>query len=109
MASPSFSGSALFASITFTSTQLGGAGTGRGLLSATGTFINQQNSVGTALNTVGSEVNFVANQISYNSDKVDALNTGLGALVDADLAQEFGTVAGAADPPAARHASPVAG
>jgi flagellin len=84
----SYSGSALLASITFTSTQLGGAGTVQGLLSATGTFLNQQNSVGTALNTVGSEVNFVANQISYNSDKVDALNTGIGALVDANLAQE---------------------
>lgn len=44
--------------------------------------------MGTGLNTVGSEVNYVANQISYNSDKVDALNTGLGALVDADLAKE---------------------
>ena len=44
--------------------------------------------VGTALNTVGSETNYVNNQISYNSDKIDALNTGLGSLVDADLAQE---------------------
>jgi flagellin len=30
----------------------------------------------------------VANQISYNSDKMDALNNGLGALIDADLAKE---------------------
>jgi flagellin len=84
----SFGGSALYASIAFTSTQLGGATTVAALLTATGTFINQQNAVGTGLNTVGSEVNYVANQISYNSDKVDALNTGLGALVDADLAKE---------------------
>ena len=28
------------------------------------------------------------NQISYNSDKIDALNSGLGSLVDADLAKE---------------------
>ncbi len=84
----SFGGSALFTSIAFTSTQLGGATTVAALLTATGTFINQQNAVGTGLNTVGSEVNYVANQISYNSDKVDALNTGLGALVDADLAKE---------------------
>ena len=41
-----------------------------------------------ALNTVGSEVNYVNNQMTYNSDKVDALNTGLGSLVDADLAKE---------------------
>ena len=44
--------------------------------------------VGAALNTVGSEVSYVTNQIKYNNDKVDSLNTGLGALVDADLAKE---------------------
>jgi flagellin len=37
---------------------------------------------------VGSETNYVNNQVSYNSDKIDALNTGLGSLVDADLAKE---------------------
>jgi flagellin len=58
------------------------------LISAGGTFITQMNNVGTALNTVGSEVNYVNNQISYNSNKIDAFNTGLGALVDADLAKE---------------------
>jgi flagellin len=31
---------------------------------------------------------FVENQITYNSKKIDALNDGLGALVDADLAKE---------------------
>jgi flagellin len=31
---------------------------------------------------------FVENQQVYNSKKVDALNDGLGALVDADLAKE---------------------
>jgi flagellin len=53
-----------------------------------GTFIKQMNSVGSALNTVGAEVNYVNNQITYNNDKIDALNTGLGSLVDADLAKE---------------------
>ena len=28
-------------------------------------------------------------QITYNNDKIDALNSGLGALVDADMAKEF--------------------
>jgi flagellin len=90
----SFNGSALFGSITFTSTQLGGAGTVAGLLAAVpntttpGTFITMMNLVGGGLNTVGSEVNYVNNQISYNSDKMDALNSGLGSLVDADLAKE---------------------
>jgi flagellin len=31
---------------------------------------------------------YVENQIVYNSKKVDAMNDGLGALVDADLARE---------------------
>ena len=83
-----FGGSELFGSIAFTTTQMDGASTIAALISATGTFINQQNAVGTALNAIGSSVNFVTNQISYNSDKIDALNSGLGSLVDADLAKE---------------------
>jgi flagellin len=89
-----FGGSALLASITFTSTALAGAATVAGYLAAAvgataaGVFISAMNTVGTGLNTVGSEVNYVNNQISYNSNKVDALNTGLGSMVDADLAKE---------------------
>jgi flagellin len=30
----------------------------------------------------------VTNQVTYNSDKIIALNDGLGSLVDANLAQE---------------------
>jgi flagellin len=58
------------------------------LITAGGAFVTQMNAVGAALNTVGSEVNYVSNQVSYNNDKIDALNTGLGSLVDADLAKE---------------------
>lgn len=83
-----FGGSALYGSINFTTTVLGGAASVAALISATGTFLNQMNAVGSALNTIGSSVNYVTNQISYNSDKIDALNTGLGSLVDADLAKE---------------------
>jgi flagellin len=83
-----FSGSALYTSLAFTSTQLSSATSVQAFLTTTGTFLNQQNSLGSALNTVGAEVNYVTNQISYNSDKIDALNSGLGALVDADLAKE---------------------
>jgi flagellin len=83
-----FSGSGLYGSIGFTSTQLNGASTVAALITATGTFLNQQNAVGSALNTVGAETNYVSNQISYNSDKVNSLNSGLGSLVDANLAQE---------------------
>jgi flagellin len=84
----SFSGATVAASIGFTSTQLGGAATVAAFITATGTFLNVQNNVGTALNAIGSASNYVSNQISYNNDKVDALNTGLGSLVDADLAKE---------------------
>lgn len=83
-----FGGSELYGSIAFTSTQLNGASTVAALISATGTFINQQNAVGTALNAIGSSTNYVNNQISYNNNKIDALNNGLGSLVDADLAKE---------------------
>jgi flagellin len=83
-----FSGSALYGSIAFTSTQLNGATTVQALITATGTFLNQQNLVGEQLNTIGNAINYVNNQVSYNNDKIDALNTGLGALVDADLAKE---------------------
>jgi flagellin len=83
-----FGGSALFGSISFTTTQMDSADTIAALITASGTFINQMNSVGRALNTVGSAINYVANQVSYNNDKIDALNSGLGSLVDADLAKE---------------------
>lgn len=83
-----FSGSGVYNSIAFTSTQLGGASTVAALITATGTFINQINSISSGMNTYGSANTFINNQISYNSDKMNALNTGLGALVDANLAQE---------------------
>jgi flagellin len=83
-----FGGSALFGSIGFGTTTLAGAATVAALITASGTFIKMFNAVSTALNTVGSETNYVNNQVSYNSDKIDALNTGLGSLVDADLAKE---------------------
>ncbi len=59
------------------------------LLTAGGLFVRQMNLVGSALNTIGSETNYVSNQINYNNNKVDALNAGLGSLVDADLAKEL--------------------
>jgi flagellin len=83
-----FGGSAMYGSVAFTSTQMAGAATVAALITATGTFLNQFNAVNTALNAIGSSVNYVNNQVSYNSDKIDALNTGVGSLVDADLAKE---------------------
>ncbi len=54
----------------------------------TGTFANQLNSIADQLNNYGAASNYVNSQISYNSDKIDALNSGLGSLIDANLAQE---------------------
>ncbi|HQT67120.1 MAG: flagellin [Rhodospirillales bacterium 20-60-12] len=84
----SFSGSTLYHALSFTSTQLSGATTVAGFLTATGSFTTQSQSVGTALNTYGNLTNLVTNQASFNSSKIDALNTGLGSLVDANLSQE---------------------
>ncbi|MFN7307577.1 MAG: flagellin [Alphaproteobacteria bacterium] len=53
-----------------------------------GEFKDIESEIATALNRFGSSMQYVENQISYNSKKNDALNDGLGALVDADLAKE---------------------
>jgi flagellin len=84
----SYSGTALYGSIAFTSTQLNSATTVAALITATGTFLNQQAAVGNELNSIGSAVNYVKNQVTYNNNKIDALNSGLGSLIDADLAKE---------------------
>lgn len=85
-----YSGSALYKSIAYTTAQLTSTNAKLyiGTAVATASFMNKMNSVGQELNTIGAAVNFVTNQITFNSNKVDALNTGLGSLVDADLAQE---------------------
>jgi flagellin len=83
-----FSGSAFFGSLSFTSTQMGGAATMASMITAGGTFMKMLNNIGTQLNTYGSASKYVDNQISYNSDKIDSLNSGLGSLIDADLAKE---------------------
>jgi flagellin len=57
-------------------------------ITATGAFSTGLDTVGTQLNNYGAATNYVSNQISFNSNKIDALNTGVGALVDANLAQE---------------------
>jgi flagellin len=87
-----FSGSGLYNAITFTSvlaeTGVTAAASAAALITATGTFLTEQNAVGTALNTIGSSINYVNNETTYNNDKIDSLNSGLGSLVDADLAKE---------------------
>jgi flagellin len=87
-----FSGSALLSALTFTSTQLASSTTVQSLLATGGTFTVQSNDVGTALNTYGNLTNLVNDQVSFNTSKISALQTGLGALVDANEAQESATL-----------------
>jgi flagellin len=81
-------GSGIYSAVNYTGTQLQNAASVLGFISATGSFLTQQTAVGNDLNTIGSSINYVNHQTTYNNDKVDALNTGLGSLVDADLAKE---------------------
>jgi len=53
-----------------------------------GAFDIKDTALSTALNKFGASMAFVDNQITYNSKKVDAMEGGLSALVDADLAKE---------------------
>jgi flagellin len=80
-----FGGSAFAGSLALSTTTTTAAAA---LLTAGGTFITKLNLIGTQLNSYGNAQNFITNQISFNNDKIQALNTGLGALVDANLAQE---------------------
>jgi len=85
---------------TFTITAVDGAGTlvvaaapataaaAQTALGAGGDFETIQTAISNALNTFGSDARYVDAQISYNKDKADALEAGLGALIDADLAKE---------------------
>lgn len=58
----------------------------------TGTAANDfktvRNNINTALNNYGSDSRYLDAQISFNKDRLDAMEGGLGALLDADLAKE---------------------
>ncbi|MBR0657373.1 flagellin [Plastoroseomonas arctica] len=86
---------------TYTITSVDGAGTllvaataptdaaaAQAALADGGDFSTIMNAIGNALNTFGSNNKYIDQQLSYNSEKVDALNEGMGALIDADLAKE---------------------
>lgn len=51
-------------------------------------FVSLQTSVADKLNQAGSDSRFLDATITFNSSKIDSLNAGLGALVDADLSKE---------------------
>lgn len=64
------------------------ASAAQAMIASAGTFSTTDALISTALNRFGASSSYVENQISYNSKKVDSMNDGLGALVDADLAKE---------------------
>jgi len=87
--------------VTYTITAVDGAGTllvaataptdaaaAQAALADGGDFSTIMASIGDALNTFGSNNKYIEQQLSYNSEKIDALNEGMGALIDADLAKE---------------------
>ena len=89
-----FGGSAAFASINF-STAAGGtllsAAKAKSAVGSTvtpGVFAKIFDKIGDQLAKYGSAAKYVENQVSFNNDKIDSLNVGVGALVDADLAKE---------------------
>ena len=51
-------------------------------------FETAQTGLSNQLNQAGADSNYLDSQITFNSDKIDSLNAGLGALVDADLSKE---------------------
>ncbi len=80
-----FSGSAFAASLALSATTATAA---QALLTSGGLFIQKLNLINTELNSYGAAQNYVDNQITFNNNKIDSLNSGLGALIDANLAQE---------------------
>ncbi|MGI4975406.1 MAG: flagellin [Janthinobacterium lividum] len=61
---------------------------GTGSIGTVGGLQKDISNLNSVASQAGSDANFITNQQTFNSAKMDALNTGLGALVDADLAKE---------------------
>jgi flagellin len=57
-------------------------------LQSGGDFETVESAIADALNQFGSDSNYIDAQINYNKSKADALEGGLGTLIDADLAKE---------------------
>ncbi len=59
-----------------------------GTSTTAGSFANVSSNLATSMNRYGNSSNLLDSQITYNKSKVDALEGGLGALIDADLSKE---------------------
>jgi flagellin len=55
---------------------------------ATGNFTVINQVINDAMNRLGSDARYIDAQITFNSDKLDAMEGGLGNLIDANLAKE---------------------
>ena len=55
---------------------------------ATGDFTDINNIINDAMNRLGSDARYIDAQINYNGSKLDAMEAGLGNLIDANLAKE---------------------
>ena len=64
------------------------AGDASGALTTTGKLNTAITNTLTQLNNFGSSSRYVDTQIGFNKKKIDAMEGGMGALVDADLAKE---------------------
>lgn len=53
-----------------------------------GNFKDVEKATNDALNKYGNDSKAISNQIAFNKGKMEALESGLGALIDADLAKE---------------------
>jgi flagellin len=58
------------------------------LIATTGALANAEGNLGQAMNQLAADSRRITNQIGFNNAIADATNTGLGAVVDADLAKE---------------------
>jgi flagellin len=58
------------------------------LVDTTGDFHLINTAINDAMNRLGADARYISSQITYNQDKMDAMESGLGNLIDADLARE---------------------
>jgi flagellin len=54
----------------------------------TGDWSDVNDAINDALNRLGADARYIDAQVSYNRDKLDAVEGGLGTLIDADIAKE---------------------
>ena len=85
-----FNASAIYNALTSLATSTGTTQVAAAVaaLGTAGVFTTQSNSVNAALSKYGNASNFLNGQVTFNSDRIDSMNAGMGALIDANLSQE---------------------